>query len=142
MQPDFLNALAKQLYDLRMTGRVIPFVPVGIGDGSAPDDWKPAPWCSHANVDIWAMRSPQCAIVRGWVVFDLSFERRPRFHFAAYSVIGMPSGKLFDITPSAPLSQLDPFICHPGTTEEFDQLRHQYRIVFIDYHFDTLSASL
>jgi hypothetical protein len=45
-------------------------------------------------------------------------------------MIGTPSGKLLDIAPSD-LSQLHPFIRHPGTTDEFDQLTHQYRIVFM-----------
>ena len=70
MQPTVLNKLAKQLYELRETGRIIPFVHVGIGDRSASDDWKPAPHFCHANVETWVMRSPEYIIVRGWLVFD------------------------------------------------------------------------
>ena len=140
MQPDILTQLAKQLYDLRNTGRIIPFAHVRIGDGSAPDDWKPAPKFCHANVDTWVTRSPEYAIVRGWVVFDQSnnpfASARPRFHFAAHSVIGTPDGKLLDITPSD-ISPPYPFIRHPGTTEEFDQLRCRYQIMFIDHYLDT-----
>jgi len=139
MQPDILTQLAKQLYDLRDAGRIIPFVRVGIGDGSAPGDWKPAPKFCHANVETWVMRSPEYAIVRGWVVFDQSNQSivpRPRFHFAAHSVIGTPDGKLLDITPSG-ISQPYPFIRHPGTTVEFDQLRNRYQLMFIDHYLDT-----
>jgi hypothetical protein len=139
MQPEILTQLAKQLYDLRDTGRIIPFVCVGIGDGSAPDDWKPSPKFCHANVETWVLRSPEYAIVRGWVVFDQSnnpFAPRPRFRFAAHSVIGTPAGELLDITPSH-ISQPYPFIRHPGTTEEFYQLRNQYQIMFIDHYLDT-----
>ncbi len=141
MQPDILTQLAKLLYDLRDTGCIIPFVPVGIGDGSAPGDWKPAPKFCHANVETWVMRSPEYAIVRGWVAFDQSnippgFPLRPFFRFAAHSVISKPDGSLFDITP-ADISQPYPFIRHPGTIEEFDQLRNRYQIMFIDHYFDT-----
>lgn len=139
MQPDVLTQLAKRLYNLRYTARIIPFVRVGIGDGSAPDDWKPSPKFCHTNVETWVMRSPQYAIVRGWIVFDQSnnpLVPRPRFHFAAHSVICTPDDKLLDITPSD-VSQPYPFIRHPGTTEEFDQLRSQYQILFIDHYFDT-----
>ena len=135
MQPDILMQLAEQLYGLRDTRRIIPFARVAIGDGSAPDDWTPTPKFCHANVETWVMRSPDYAIVRGWVVFDQSVLLR-RFQFAAHSVIGTPDGRLLDITPSY-ASQPYPFIHHPGTTEEFDQLRHQYQIMFIDHYLDT-----
>jgi hypothetical protein len=137
-QPDIITQLAKTLYDLRGTGRTIQFVSVGIGNGSAPDDWRPAPRCCHANVETWVMRSPQYAIVRGWVVFDQTDERlvpRPRFHFVAHSVIRTPDGKLLDITPSD-ISQSYPFICHPGKNDEFDELRRMYQIIFIDHYLD------
>jgi hypothetical protein len=136
MQPDALTNLAKRLYGFRQTGRIIPFVRVGIGDGSAPDDWKPAAKFCHANVETWVMRSPKYTLVRGWVVFDQSFLSRPRFRFAAHSVIGTPEGKLLDITPSD-ISQPYPFIRHPDTTEAFDQFRNHYQIMFIDHFLDT-----
>lgn len=136
MQPDILTQLAKRLYDLHDKARIVPFVRVGIGDGTAPDDWKPTPRCCHANVETWVMRSPDYAIVRGWVVFDQSFLPRPRFHFAAHSVIGTPDGRLLDITPSD-ISLPYPFIRHPGTTEEFDQFRNRYHIMFIDHYLDS-----
>jgi hypothetical protein len=85
------------------------------------------------------MRCPEYGIVRGWVVFDQSnnpFASRPRFHFAAHSVVATPEGKLIDITPSD-ISNPYPFIRHPGRTEEFDQMRNRYQIMFIDHYLDT-----
>jgi hypothetical protein len=139
LQSNILNKLAKRLYELRETGRIIPFVHVGIGDGSAPDDWKPAPHFCHANVELWVMRSPEYTIVRGWVVFDQSsnpFVPDARFHFVAHSVIATPEGRLLDITPSG-VTQPYPFIRHPGTMEEFDELRRQHQIMSVDYYLGT-----
>jgi hypothetical protein len=143
MQPDVLTQLAKRLYDLRHTARVIPFVQVGIGDGSQPDDWRPSEKYCHANVDVWVMRSPQYKAVRGWVIFDQSNNPlipRPRFHFAAHSVIETPDAKLLDITPSL-ASQPYPFIRHPNSIEEFDELRNTFQIVHIDHYLDNSNAA-
>jgi hypothetical protein len=135
-QSEVLTELASRLYQLRDTGQIIPFFRVGIGDPSDPNSWKPAPKHCHANVDTWVWRSPEYSAVRGWVIFDQSRNPlipRPRFHFAAHSVIAAPNGVLMDITP-ADLSQPYPFIRHPGTTEEFDQLRHKCQIMFVDHY--------
>jgi hypothetical protein len=137
LQPELLTKLAKRLYNIRDTGRIIPFVEAGMkGDGSPGDDWRPAAKFCHANVEEWVMRSPEYGIVRGWVIFDLSADpSASRFRFAAHSVIRTPEGKLLDITPSA-VSQPYPFIHHPGTTEDFDDLRKRYQVMFIDHYLD------
>ncbi|TJV67884.1 MAG: hypothetical protein E5X76_31980 [Mesorhizobium sp.] len=137
-QPEVLKQLASRLYQLRDTGRIIRFVQVGIGDPSELGSWKPVPKHCHDNVDTWVSRSPEYSAVRGWVIFDQSrnpLVPRPRVRFAAHSVIAAPNGTLLDITP-ADLSQPYPFICHPGTTEEFDQLRHEFQIMFVDHYLD------
>ena len=124
VQPEALTKLAVQLHALRETARIVPFVRDGIGDGSAPDDWKPTPKFCHANVDVWVLRSPEYATVRGWVVFNQSHPLIPqsRFRFVAHSVIEASDGRFLDITPSL-ASQPYPFIRHSGSTEEFDELR-------------------
>jgi len=136
MPPDILTKLAKQLYGLRDTGQIIPFAQVGIGDPSEADSWRPSPKFCHANVETWVMRSPEYVIVRGWVIFNMSgapFLVPPFYRFAAHSVIRTPAGKLLDITPTD-VSQPYPFIQHPGSTAEFDQLRLQYQIVYVDHY--------
>lgn len=80
MQSPILTPFAARLYDLRHTGEIVPFREVGIGDGSAPDDWKPAPHYCHANVDTWVWRCPEYKAVRGWMVFDNPYD--PLFQFS------------------------------------------------------------
>jgi hypothetical protein len=135
MQPEILTQLAARLYALRHTGRIIPIVEVGIGDGSKRDDWKPSAHYCHANVDIWVARCPEYEPIRGWVVFDLSqmpssMKVRPHFQFSAHSVARAPNGKLLDITPQTTMD-LYPFIRHPDGDEDFDNLRRDYDVMKI-----------
>jgi hypothetical protein len=121
MQPDFSKDLAKRLYDLLHTARIIPLAEVGVDDG----DRKSFPRFSHDHVNIWIRRSPDYKAVRGWVIFDFSSNatfRASFVRFAAHSVIEAPDGALWDITRRY-TSQPHPFIRHPGTDEDFDQLR-------------------
>jgi hypothetical protein len=136
MQPDLLTDLAKRLFDLRPTGIFVPFREVGFRDKSgvrAPDDWSPKPHACYANVDTWVRMCPDYRAIRGWVAFDQTMLRPPKFHFAAHSVLQFPDGTLFDITPSG-VSIPYPFIRHPGTNEEFDALRQHHQIMFIDHY--------
>jgi hypothetical protein len=138
MQSAIHTQLAKQLYELRDTARIVPFVSVGIGDGSAPDDWKPVPRFCHANVDTWVWRCPEYQAVRGWVIFDFRNGppvTRSHFQFVSHSVIAAPDGRLLDITP-AQISQPYPFIRHPGTNDDFDRLVRQPDIMFINHYLD------
>jgi hypothetical protein len=125
MQSDLLKDLAKRLYGLRYTARIIPLATVEIDDDSPSGDRKPFPRFSHDNVNIWVRRSPEHKAVRGWLVFD--FSTNPTFRasfvrFATHSVIEAPDGTLWDITQRY-TSQPHPFIRHPGTNEDFDRLR-------------------
>jgi hypothetical protein len=120
MQLDALTELAKQLYDLRHTGQLVPFVSVGIGDGSQPDDWRPAQHDCFNNTRTWVTNTQGYSAVYGWVMF-----RHPLIHFAAHAVILRPDGRLMDITPSG-ASQSYPFIRHPGSDEEFRQVASQF----------------
>jgi hypothetical protein len=144
MQPLPLTQLAARLYDLRHTGQIIPLANAGIGDGSAPDDWKPKEKYCHDNVDIWVARSPEYEAVRGWVVFE-EFSTNPLFRanpfvrFAAHSIICAPDGKLWDITPQPMVSRRYPFIRHPDTNENFDDLRRDYGVMNIDYYLASRS---
>ena len=91
MQPDFSKDLAKRLYDLLLTARIIPLAEVGVDDG----DRKSFPRFSHDNVNIWIRRSPDYKAVRGWVIFDFSSNatfRASFVRFAAHSVIEAPDG--------------------------------------------------
>jgi hypothetical protein len=139
-QPRPLTQLAAQLYQLRHTGNIIPLVKVGVGDDSDPENWRPKPKLCHHNVDVWVWKCPEYEAIRGWVVFEdfatnPHFRRNPFVRFAAHSIIRAPDGKLLDITPNF-MSQPYPFMIHPGTTEEFDQLRKDYDVMHID-HFLT-----
>jgi hypothetical protein len=138
MQPLPLTRLAAGLYELRQTGQIIRLAKLGIGDGSAPDGWKPRPNLCHDNVDVWIGRSPEYQAVRGWVVFDFStnplFHASPFVRFTAHSIICAPDGKLWDITPQPHVSQRYPFIQHSGTNEDFDSLRRDYSVVHIDHY--------
>ena len=135
MQLDRLKDLAKRLYDLRDTARIIPLATVEIGDDSPSGDSKLFPRFSHANVNIWVRRSPDYKAVRGWVVFD--FSSNPTFRasfvrFAAHSVLEAPDGAPWDITQRY-TSQPHPFIRHPGTNEDFDRLRAD-GVLHVDYY--------
>jgi hypothetical protein len=112
MQSDLLKDLAKRLYDLRDTARIIPLATVEIDDDSPSGDRKPFPRFTHDNVNIWVRRSPECRAVRGWVIFDFSTNPTFRVGFvrlAAHSVIEAPDGKPWDITQRY-TSQPHPFI--------------------------------
>ena len=49
--------------------------------------------------------------------------------------IRAPDGKMWDITPSN-VSQPYPFIHHPGTIEDFDDLRRRYQVMNLDHFVD------
>ena len=118
MQPLPLTRLAARLYELRHSGQIIRLAEVGIGGGSAPDDWKPRPNFCHDNVDVWVGRIPEYQAVRGSAVFDFSTNPlvpNPFVRFTAHSIICAPDGTLWDITPQPHVSQSYPFIHHPGT---------------------------
>jgi hypothetical protein len=137
VQPLPLIELAARLYELRHTGKIIPFAKTRIGDESDPNHWKPQPKYCHANVDVWVRRSPQYQAIRGWVIFEdfatnPVFRRNPFVRFLAHSIIRAPDGKLLDITPND-LSQPYPFMTHPGTIEEFDKLRKDYDVMHVDH---------
>jgi hypothetical protein len=122
-----LDEIARSLYIRLAQAEAVPFRQVGIGDGSQPDDWQPAPNICYDNVDIWVRRSPECKALRGWAIFDLRRNPfcEPQVQFAGHSVIEMPDCTLIDITPSG-VSRQPQFLRHDGSFEEFEELRMKH----------------
>lgn len=125
-----LEEIAQSLFKHLDSAEPALFQRVGIGDGSEPNDWVPAPSLCYDNVDIWVKRSPECKAVRGWAVFDLRVAAPicslpPHVKFVGHSVVEMPDGSLMDITPSD-VSKRPLFLRHDGTLEEFEALRMTY----------------
>lgn len=123
-----LEEIAAALYALLPSAEKIPFHPAGIGDGSKPDDWRPAPATCYDNVDIWCRFSPQYKVVRGWAVFNIpqSILAQHHFQFVGHSAVEAPEGGLMDITPAQLLGQRPTFIRHDGSFEEFEALRFKH----------------
>jgi hypothetical protein len=62
---DFLEDLARQLYQRRHEAVVVPF------RDCCGEAFRPAEQDCHRNVDVWCESHPSHVAVRGWVVFEL-----------------------------------------------------------------------
>lgn len=128
------SELLQRLFALRDTGTIAQWA------DAAAEDWKPDLNECHRNADIVAGRSPDgWTAIRGWFVNDLSLAEligfRSHIAFIAHSVVADQEGKLFDITPSRASKQY-PFIRHPGTNAEFEDLIDHKNVKQLNYFFD------
>lgn len=113
-KPDLLE-LGKLLYGLRDDAVVVPFVEQSLA-GLILLEHE-----CHGNADNWVLRNPGSKAVRGWIYFNALGL------FTAHSVVEVENGMLIDITPSK-TSQRYPFIRHPGSEDEFNELVEKYQV--------------
>ena len=121
----FLKDHAAALYQRRHLAAFVPFV------ASATPQFQPADNDCHRNVDIWCKLHPDQTPVRGWLLFEV-FQHFGFFRFTAHSVVRLPDGTLFDLTPSR-ASQRYPFLGDHLTEEEYVLLVSSQQIVHLDH---------
>lgn len=108
---DFNGTLAAELHAHLGSARTVRYV------RRESRSFTPQPHDCHENVDQWCALHPQCAPVRGWLVFDYPLARYPVVRFQAHSVVE-ENGRLLDITPREGSKELL-FLPHPDGNEMF-----------------------
>lgn len=99
-----------QAFDTRsdlLTRRVI------FADGSVPDAHR----CEQ-NVFRWVIENPRNEAIHGWLATGLLLQK--------HWMVRDHTGAIFNITP---LEQSTPMFEHPGSVDEFRQLREEIHLV-------------
>src|SRR3979490_1529128 len=122
---DFLEDLARRLYQRRRGATAVPF------RACSSAAFQPAEQDCHRNVDLWCRARPEHKPVRGWLIL----ENHPRLgvcRFVAHSVIEDERARLFDLTPSA-ASQRYPFLRTEMVDEEYLLMLSARHLVHVDH---------
>lgn len=121
----FLEELAAMLFAHNAEAQAVGYAP---RDSSA---FQAKPHECHSNVDRWVAEHPECAVVRGWLIYDYTLGVHPVVRFQAHSVLE-ENGRLVDITPNE-ARQRPPFLRHPEGNEMFDLTVSKRRIVSVTH---------
>ena len=83
-------------------------------------DWSPLPKECHKNVTLVSVHDDRFTPVRGWLYFDFG-GLLEYVLFLAHSVVRLPSGELWDITPAKSLLDY-PFLAATESEVEYAAL--------------------
>jgi hypothetical protein len=124
-QMDFLEELAKGLYQRRDQAVAVPF------RDCSSTDFRPVMQDCHGNVDLWCRVRADHKPVRGWLMLE-SYPRQGVCRFVAHSVVVDEQGRLFDLTPSSAARKC-PFLKEKMSEEEYLLMLSVRRLVHVDH---------